>query len=210
MTVKCEISEPRLSIDLKKIIFQTGELKVDCHFDVSNGVVLIQGKNGVGKTSILEAIVGMREFKGTCELDGVEIETFKSDQKKVLSYCPAKYLFADSLTGNAYLRFVAKCYGVPSSSLYSNALSLGMSNSTLEDEIKHLSYGSVKKLLIAASLCDSAEVILMDEPFNGLDEHGKHFLLDYILKNYKNRIFIVVSHEAKSLVQFDPIQIYLA
>lgn len=201
-----------LSFQISSVNFYSSQIDVSCRFEVDRGVVHIIGKNGVGKTSMLKAIMGIYKFEGQGYINGKNITSLTPTDKKMLSYCPDKYAFSDDLTPLEYLEFVSLSYGIADNSLLCRNLLIefGVDHSLLKRKINQLSYGTIKKVLITATLISDAKIILMDEPTNGLDKTGKSVLREYINGYREDHIFIIICHDEKWISQYKPTKVQVS
>ena len=138
------------------------------------------GHNGAGKTTTLKACCGILQFdKGFITVDGHSMQADPIACKKSLSYVPDNPDLYDFLTGIQYLNFVADIYKVSKEdrdqriTLYGNLL--GMTDD-LTLKISECSHGMKQKIALIAALIHKPRLILMDEPFVGLDPIASHQL----------------------------------
>ncbi|MBQ7983605.1 MAG: ABC transporter ATP-binding protein, partial [Clostridia bacterium] len=138
------------------------------------------GHNGAGKTTTLKAACGLLSFEaGDIRIDGKSIREDPMACKRVLAYIPDNPDLYEFLTGIRYLNFVADIYGVSSQDrterieTYASLFSL---RDDLAQPISAYSHGMKQKLAIIAALLHRPKLILMDEPFVGLDPIASHHL----------------------------------
>ena len=138
------------------------------------------GHNGAGKTTTLKACVGILSYEsGNIYIDGVSVKENPIEVKKRTAYLPDNPDLYDFLTGIKYLNFIADVYGVSTeernreitrlSSLFGLTENLG-------NTISSYSHGMKQKLAIIATFLHKPKLILMDEPFVGLDPRASHTL----------------------------------
>lgn len=138
------------------------------------------GHNGAGKTTTLKACSGILRFdEGEIRIDGHSIQAEPIACKKLLAYVPDNPDLYDFLTGVQYLNFVADIYGVSkadrSARIQSYGEMLGMTDD-LTQRIASCSHGMKQKIALIAALLHKPKLILMDEPFVGLDPIASHQL----------------------------------
>ena len=138
------------------------------------------GHNGAGKTTTLKSVVGILQFdKGEILIDGKSIRTAPLDCKRDIAYIPDNPDLYDYMSGIKYLNFIADIFGVSAADRkerirkYSELFEL---TSDLAQPIAAYSHGMKQKLAIIAAWLHSPKLIIMDEPFVGLDPKASHLL----------------------------------
>jgi len=138
------------------------------------------GHNGAGKTTTLKACMGIITFdEGEIYIDGMSVKERPLDCKRVCAYIPDNPDMYDFLSGIKYLNFVADVYGVGveerKERINTLAERLGIKND-LASPIGTYSHGMKQKLAIISAWIHQPRLILMDEPFVGLDPKAAHVL----------------------------------
>lgn len=138
------------------------------------------GHNGAGKTTTIRAVVGILDFEqGDIQIDGISIKEDPISCKKKLAYIPDNPDLYEHLTGIQYLTFISDIFCVPKDIRekqireYANRLEL-MAN--LGDLISSYSHGMKQKLAIVSALIHRPKLLVLDEPFVGLDPKASHTL----------------------------------
>ena len=138
------------------------------------------GHNGAGKTTTIKACCGIMSFdEGEIYIDGKNIKTQPLECKRVLSYIPDNPDLYDFLSGIKYLNFVCDIFGVPQAERqerihrYADLFEL---TADLAEPISAYSHGMKQKLAIISALVHAPKLIIMDEPFVGLDPVATHKL----------------------------------
>lgn len=138
------------------------------------------GHNGAGKTTTLKSAVGILRFdSGEIRINGRSIKDEPVACKRVLAYIPDNPDLYDFITGIKYLNFVADIFGVPSEERrakiddYAARFEL---TDDLAQPIAAYSHGMKQKLAVIAAWLHSPKLIIMDEPFVGLDPKAAHLL----------------------------------
>ncbi len=138
------------------------------------------GHNGAGKTTTLKSVVGILEFDGgEIYIDGKSIKTSPIECKKEFAYIPDNPDLYDFMTGIKYLNFIADIFGVGAEERrakineYADKFEL---TDDLAQPIAAYSHGMKQKLAIIAAWIHSPRLIIMDEPFVGLDPKASHIL----------------------------------
>lgn len=143
------------------------------------------GHNGAGKTTLLKAITGIHEFdKGEIMIDDIDIRKKPMEVKQRIAYIPDNPDIYEFMTGIQYLQFVADIYNVSASEReqkineYADKFEI---TGSLGDLISSYSHGMKQKLVIISALIHNPKLLIMDEPFVGLDPKAA-FLLKEIMK----------------------------
>lgn len=136
------------------------------------------GHNGAGKTTTLKACVGILDFdEGEIFIDGVSIKENPLACKKKIAYIPDNPDLYAFMTGIGYLHFIADIFGVSAKAReeriqkYADAFSL---TADLAMPVSSYSHGMKQKLAIISALIHEPKLIIMDEPFVGLDPSASH------------------------------------
>ena len=140
------------------------------------------GHNGAGKTTTLKSVVGILQFDdGEILINGKSVRTAPLDCKRDIAYIPDNPDLYDYMSGIKYLNFIADVFGVSAAERkerirkYSELFEL---TADLAQPIAAYSHGMKQKLAIIAAWLHSPKLIIMDEPFVGLDPKASHLLKD--------------------------------
>ena len=138
------------------------------------------GHNGAGKTTTLKACSGILQYEGgEILVDGISMAADPIACKARLAYIPDNPELYDFMTGMQYLNFVADIYGVSDADrqrIIAEQAQLYELTADLGQPIGAYSHGMKQKLAIIAAWVHSPRLILMDEPFVGLDPRASHCL----------------------------------
>jgi len=131
------------------------------------------GHNGAGKSTTIKAVVGVLDFEeGQILIDGHCVKKEPLECKKVTAYIPDNPDLYEQLTGIQYLNFIADIFGIPASEReekikkYSDAFEL---TGDLGDLVSSYSHGMKQKLAIISAVIHDPKLLVLDEPFVGLD-----------------------------------------
>lgn len=131
------------------------------------------GHNGAGKTTTIKAVVGIIDFdEGEIMIDGESIRNNPIDCKRKIAYIPDNPDLYEHLTGIQYLNFVGDIFGVSAKDReekirrYADEFEI---TSVLGDLISSYSHGMKQKLAIISALIHDPKLLILDEPFVGLD-----------------------------------------
>ena len=138
------------------------------------------GHNGAGKTTTLKACAGILQFdKGDIYVDGVSVRENPLECKRKIAYIPDNPDLYDFMTGIQFLNFIADIFGIDAATRqtrihrYADAFEL---TGDLAQPISAYSHGMKQKLAIIAAWIHQPKLIIMDEPFVGLDPKASHLL----------------------------------
>lgn len=143
------------------------------------------GPNGAGKSTTIKCIVGIHDYdEGDIFLDGVSIKHDPIAAKKQMAYIPDNPDLYEHLSGIAYVNFICNIYGVGEErdALIHKYASLFDIESKLADPIKVYSHGMKQKITLIAALVHKPKLLILDEPFVGLDPKAAHDLKGAILE----------------------------
>ena len=142
------------------------------------------GHNGAGKTTTLRAVAGILSFdSGSIHVNGKDIAKDPIACKQEMAYIPDNPDLYEHLTGIQYLNFVADIYGVSASDRderikrYADAFEM---TPRLNDLIGSCSHGMKQKIALISALIHNPKILLLDEPFVGLDPKAAHTLKSFM------------------------------
>ena len=138
------------------------------------------GHNGAGKTTTLKAVVGILPFEeGEITINGTSIKADPLTCKRQLAYIPDNPDLYDYMTGSKYLNFIADIFGVGAEERQERIrkyAALFELTDDLAQPIAAYSHGMKQKLAIISAWLHQPKLIIMDEPFVGLDPKAAHTL----------------------------------
>ena len=160
------------------------------NFEIQKGDIFgFIGHNGAGKTTTIKCIVGIHEFEdGQILINSKDIKKNPIECKKYIAYIPDNPDIYESLTGIQYLNFIANIFKVNKSkaekliAYYADKLEL---TDSLGYTISSYSHGMKQKLVIISALIHKPKLLVLDEPFVGLDPKAS-FTLKEIMKEFCN------------------------
>lgn len=144
------------------------------------------GHNGAGKTTTIKAVAGILGFEeGQIYIDGVSVKENPITCKKKMAYIPDNPDLYEFMTGIQYLNFIADIYGVSSEvrqeriNRYAEKFEM---KKNLAMGISSYSHGMKQKLALISAWIHEPSLIIMDEPFVGLDPKASHLLKEMMHK----------------------------
>lgn len=142
------------------------------------------GHNGAGKTTTIKSCCGILSFDGgEIYVDGTSIKTNPIECKSKIAYIPDNPDLYEFMTGIQYLNFVADVFGVSAEDRqsrihkYADAFEI---TKDLAQPVSAYSHGMKQKLAIISALIHNPKLVIMDEPFVGLDPKASHLLKGYM------------------------------
>ena len=163
----------------------------DVNITVEDGdIFAFIGHNGAGKTTTIKSVVGINDItKGDILIDGISIKEKPVEAKKLLAYVPDNPDLYQNLTGLESLKFIAEVFGVIQQDFenrvqkYAKALEI---YSSLNNPISTYSHGMCQKLAIISALIHAPRVLILDEPFVGLDPKASFTVKEIMREFVKN------------------------
>jgi len=163
------------------------------------------GHNGAGKTTLLKSIAGIINFdEGDILVNGISVKSNPLDVKKQIAYIPDNPDVYESLSGMNYLNFIADVFEIStedrsqSIEKYADMFSL---KDVLGQPISSYSHGMKQKLVIISALIHKPRILLLDEPFVGLDPQASFLLKEEFKKLTREGASIFFSTHVLEVVE---------
>ncbi|MCP4570398.1 MAG: ABC transporter ATP-binding protein [FCB group bacterium] len=141
-----------------------------------NEIFALLGPNGAGKTTAIKMILGMlRPDAGTVQFNGSQVSPDDNSYLSKIGYVPESCALYENLTGREYLEFIGNLHHLPESDVQRKTvklldiLELGEASGQL---LREYSKGMKQKILIISALLHDPDLIILDEPFSGLDANA--------------------------------------
>jgi ABC-2 type transport system ATP-binding protein len=171
----------------------------DLSFSVQPGEVLgFLGPNGAGKTTTMRIVAGfLQATAGTVLVCGFDVETQAIEAKRRMGYLPEGAPTYPEMTPRSFLEFVADVRNLPAASRKARldeVFGLLHLEPVLEQTIDTLSKGYRRRVGLAQALLHDPEVLILDEPTDGLDPNQKHEVRELISRISKNKIIVISTH----------------
>ena len=157
----------------------------DINLEISEGDIYgFIGPNGAGKSTTIKAIVGIHNFDGEISFNGINIKEKPIEFKKELAYIPDNPVLYEHLSGIEYINFILNIYGVKENlddkiKDYAKEFAL---NDRILDPISSYSHGMMQKISLIAALLHKPKLLVLDEPFVGLDPKATYELKEILKK----------------------------
>ena len=172
---------------------------------IPGAVTVLLGPNAAGKTTLMEILIGMRKpTTGSVTVAGCDPWTEpRPEWRKRVGYLPQEVIPIDYLSGTEYVQLMGDLYGMPRGEV-NRALPEALSFFDLRDGAKRrlgtLSTGSRKKTVLCALRVCRPDILILDEPFEGLDPHAIRRLQGWLTQEAERGTTVLLSSHVISLV----------
>ncbi len=163
-------------IEIKNLIKSYGTLKAvdDVSFNVEDGEIFaFIGHNGAGKTTTIKSIVGINDFdSGDILINGKSIKTNPLECKKEIAYVPDNPDLYENMKAIDFINFICDMYEIDQDTREKNIVKYAKMfemEDNLNDPISSFSHGMKQKIALISALSHNPKILIMDEPFVGLD-----------------------------------------
>lgn len=188
-------------IEIKNLTksYVKGKKAVDnISFDVLDGEIFaFIGHNGAGKTTTIKSIVGILDFDcGNILINGKSIKDDAINAKKEIAYVPDNPDLYENMKAIEYINFICDMYEISKEERCKNIQKYSKMfeiDDKLNDEISSFSHGMKQKIALIAALSHNPSVLIMDEPFVGLDPKAVFDMKEIMKKMCKEKKTIFFS-----------------
>lgn len=195
-------------IEIKNLtkIFAAVRAVDNLNLDVKEGEFFcFLGPNGAGKTTTIKILTGLlRPTSGTAFIAGHDITTNSVEAKRVIGYIPDHPYVYEKLSGREFMKFVAGMYnlnGVALGHRIDELLELFGILEYADQLIEDYSHGMRQKLIFSATFLHSPRVVIVDEPWVGLDPKSIRFVKDYLKSRTLEGLAIFMSTHTLSIAE---------
>lgn len=183
-------------IKIENISKAYGEKQVLDNFNATftkDKVNFIMGNSGCGKTTLLNIIMGL-EKADNGKISGTENKTISTvfQEERLCNHI-------DAVTN---VHICCK-KGTSKAEIAKNLCSVGLDGESITKPVSKLSGGMARRVAIVRAVMAKSVIVIMDEPFKGLDENTKLKVVKYIRNNMGERLFIVVTHSVEEMALFN-------
>lgn len=181
----------------------------DISLNIEGGqVYCIIGKNGVGKTTLFNLILNLiKPDKGSIQIFNKQHNELDIKDKRRIGVLREDLSLINELTGYDYLKLTGHFYKISEISIDHKitellSLLLDEKENVLKNIINTYSYGTKKKIALIGALLNEPDILILDEPFNGLDPVSSKKFISYITQYRKDgRIILLSSHNLNYIRQ---------
>ena len=170
-----------------------GKKKVlkDVNFKIESGEIFaFIGHNGAGKTTMIKSIVGILDFEeGDILIDNKSIKEEPIECKKIMAYVPDNPDLYENMKAIDFINFICDMYEISEEKRKENTLKYAKMfeiEDKLNDDISIFSHGMKQKVALISALAHDPKVLIMDEPFVGLDPKAVYDMKEIMREMVKN------------------------
>ncbi len=194
-------SIPEIALRVENLQFKTGLISIlkNIQFDVRKGeAIALLGPNGSGKSTLLKCLAGLLPHTGKIEIFGTGSRNDPSRKRK-LGYLGHETFLYSKLSAKENLVFYSQLYEIDRNlDAVLEEYRLPASSNQL---VETFSRGMKQRLALARTLLASPELLLLDEPFTGLDQQGSRWLEEKILEQKGTTTILMATHELERACQ---------
>ena len=189
-------------IEIKNVTKKYGVKKAvdNVSFNVNDGdIFAFIGHNGAGKTTLIKSIVGIHDFDdGDIIIDGISIKDNPVECKKLMAYVPDNPETYEHMKAIDYINFICDMYDVDLKTRENNIKKYSKlfdMQDKLNDTIDSYSHGMKQKIVLISALSHNPKILIMDEPFVGLDPKAVFDIKEILNEMVKeNKIVFYSTH----------------
>jgi len=192
-------------IEINKLTKTYGRHKILNNLDLKIGkeFLTIFGSNGSGKTTLLKILSTLiNKSSGQILIDGLNIEDDGIKIRNKIGFIGHEIYLYDNLTAFENLRFYSKLYDIPKSEFEKKAYELLEDLKLLHrmnDFVRIFSRGMKQRLSIARAILHEPTILLLDEPYTGLDQKARDTLDGFLSKSADKKTIIMTTHNIERL-----------
>lgn len=180
-----EIKNVSKTYNGKKKVLKNVSFKIE-----SGEIFAFIGHNGAGKTTMIKSIMGILDFEeGDILVDNKSIKEEPLECKKIMAYVPDNPDLYENMKAIDFINFICDMYEVPENIRSENTLKyvkMFEIEDKLNDDISSFSHGMKQKVALIAALAHNPKVLIMDEPFVGLDPKAVYDMKEIMRDMTKN------------------------
>jgi len=179
----------------------------DLNLDIAEGEFFcFLGPNGAGKTTTIKMLTGLiKSVSGMAFIGGFDVQANPIETKRLLGYIPDHPFLYEKLTGNEFMRFVAGLYDMPKENLgeeIEELLETFEITKVADQLIENYSHGMRQKLSFASCFLHKPRVVIVDEPWVGLDPKNIRKVKDFLKqKTVEEGLTVLMSTHTLSIAE---------
>ncbi len=171
----------------------------DLSFEVRPGEVLgFLGPNGAGKSTTMKMLTGfLRPTSGIARINGFDVQRNPIEAKQQIGYLPEGAPAWGDMTVKSFLKFIAQVRGLrgrEAKAAIDTAIETVELEEVLHRQIDNLSKGFTRRVGLAQALLHNPNILIMDEPTDGLDPNQKHQVRELITRMAEDKLLIISTH----------------
>ena len=156
------------------------------------------GPNGAGKSTLLKILSTIiKPTSGKVNIDGIDLSAANEDARKRIGVISHKAFLYGNLSAKENLLFFGKLYDVPNLNIRVDELlsEVGLKHRA-DDMVRTFSRGMLQRLTIARAIIHNPAIILLDEPYTGLDQHASKMLSNLLKKLHtEDKTIVMTTHD---------------
>ena len=187
-------------IEIKNVTKKYGDKKAvdNVSFNVNDGdIFAFIGHNGAGKTTLIKSIVGIHDFdEGDILIDGMSIKDKPVECKKLMAFVPDNPETYEQMKAIDYINFICDMYEVDTDTREKNIKKYSKlfdMEDKLNDTIDSYSHGMKQKIVLISALAHDPKILIMDEPFVGLDPKAVFDIKEILSEMVKEKKIVFYS-----------------
>ena len=187
-------------IEIKNVTKTYGNKKAvdNVSFNVNDGdIFAFIGHNGAGKTTLIKSIVGIHDFdEGDILIDGISIKDDSVACKKLMAFVPDNPETYEHMKAIDYINFICDMYETDTETREKNIkkyAKLFEMEDKLNDTIDSFSHGMKQKIVLISALAHDPKILIMDEPFVGLDPKAVFDIKEVLNEMVKDKKIVFYS-----------------
>jgi len=196
-----------LKFEVKKLCRSYGMQRVLQNLDISlqsGELVCLLGPNGAGKSTLIRLLSGLlKPTAGEITIDGALVDFSEAEARRKIGLILHQTFLYEQLTGIENLQLYARLYGtrLTESDLKQLMVRVGLGK-VRPVPVRSYSRGMKQRLTIARALLNNPQILLLDEPYTGLDQQGSAMLNQLLAEEQENqRIILLTTHELSFIRQ---------